>query len=149
MAGHSGGEDEFPLIRQYGVLAYDIVEGELRLLLITSRETKRWVIPRGNPIFGLLPHHSAAQEAWEEAGVVGRLGATKIGAYRYEKRRRDGSTVPANVHVFPLHVTEQRSEWPEQGQRQTRWFTRDEAVAAVAEPGLKTLIQTFAPERAA
>jgi uncharacterized protein len=134
------------MIRQYGVLAYDIgADGEPRFLLITSRTTRRWIIPRGNPIPGLSPAQSAAQEAYEEAGLTGLVSAREIGAYRYRKVRRSGGSVTTNVHVFPLRTTVQSGEWPERDQRQWRWFTREEAVEAVEEEGLKGLIRGFAP----
>ena len=134
------------MIRQYGVLAYDVVQdGEPRILLITSRDTRRWVIPRGNPIPGLSPSQSAAQEAYEEAGLTGLVSSTEIGAYRYEKQRKRGGGVAANVHVFPLRTTIQSGRWPESDERETRWFTREEAAAAVDEPGLKDLIRGFVP----
>lgn len=134
------------MITQYGVLAYDIGEGlEPRFLLITSRTTKRWVIPRGNPIPGLSPSQSAAQEAYEEAGLTGYVSPEEIGTYRYEKRRRNGSSDPAEVHVFPLRTTIQSGSWPERHQRETRWFTRSEAVDAVEEEGLRALIRGFTP----
>lgn len=133
------------MLTQYGVLPYYLThEGELRFLLITSRDTGRWVIPRGNPIRGLSPCQSAAQEAFEEAGLTGLVGQDEIGAYEYEKRRKRGS-VPARVHVFPLQVTVQSGTWPERHQRDTRWFTREEAAAAVDEPELKSLLIAFDP----
>jgi uncharacterized protein Yka (UPF0111/DUF47 family)/8-oxo-dGTP pyrophosphatase MutT (NUDIX family) len=134
------------MIRQYGVLAYDVGhDGEPRFLLITSRSTRRWIIPRGNPIPGLSPAQSAAQEAYEEAGLTGLVSSEEVGAYRYEKGRRNGSSVTANVHVFPLRTTVQSGEWPERHQREWRWFTRAEAVEAVDEAGLKELIRGFTP----
>ena len=132
------------MIRQYGVLAYDIGdEGELRFLLITSRATRRWVIPRGNPNPGLSPWQSAAHEAYEEAGLTGLVSSNEIGRYQYDKIRRDGSSEPAEVHVFPLRITIQSDRWPERHERETRWFSRDEAMAAVEESGLKDIIGAF------
>ena len=134
------------MIRQYGVLAYDAPSGtDPRFLLITSRTTGRWVIPRGNPMPGLSPSQSAAQEAFEEAGLTGLVSPEEIGVYQYRKRRRNGSEVTANVHVFPLRITIQSGNWPEHHERQTQWFTREEAAAAVDEPGLKDLILGFVP----
>jgi predicted phosphate transport protein (TIGR00153 family) len=134
------------MIRQYGVLAYDYGEGgELRFLLITSRRTRRWIIPRGNPIAGLSPAQSAAQEAYEEAGLTGFVSAQEIGSYRYDKLRKNGSVTEANVHVFPLRATIQSGRWPERHQRDWRWFSREEAAAAVAEPGLRDLLLGFTP----
>jgi uncharacterized protein Yka (UPF0111/DUF47 family)/8-oxo-dGTP pyrophosphatase MutT (NUDIX family) len=138
------------LISQFGVLAYDIgPDGEPRFLLITSRRTKRWVIPRGNPIPGLSAAQSAAQEAYEEAGLTGIVSPEEIGRYSYEKVKRSGATVPAEVTVFPLRASIQSRHWPERDQRESRWFTRMEAAAAVDEAGLKALIRGFAIPAAA
>jgi 8-oxo-dGTP pyrophosphatase MutT (NUDIX family) len=135
------------MITQYGVLAYRAGEGgEPLILLVTSRDTRRWVIPRGNPVVGLPPPLSAAEEAWEEAGVTGETGPLEIGSYRYQKRRRLGS-VPAEVFVYPLRVIEELDEWPEQAERERRWFPREEAAAAVQEADLAALISSFDPRR--
>lgn len=134
------------MITQYGVLAYDVDEhGEPRFLLITSRTTKRWVIPRGNPIAGLSPHRSAAEEAYEEAGITGLVGPEALGSYTYEKKRRRGDGIAAEVHVFPLRATVQSGRFPEQDERETRWLTREEAAEAVDEPGLRDIILAFTP----
>jgi 8-oxo-dGTP pyrophosphatase MutT (NUDIX family) len=131
------------VIEQYGVIAYRVGEdGEPRLLLITSRDTGRWVVPRGNPMPGLPPHAAAAEEAWEEAGVRGTVSDVALGHYRYAKRRRFG-TVPAAVTLFALQVEEEHEEWPERGQRERRWFAPAEAAAAVEEEELKGLILAF------
>ena len=136
------------MIEQYGVLAYDMEDGEPRFLLITSRRSRRWVIPRGNPIGGLSPALSAAQEAYEEAGITGFVSADEIGAYEYTKWRRNGSSTPARVHVFPLRATIQSVRWPERHQRETRWYGREEAAAAVDEPDLREIILSFTPPAA-
>lgn len=134
------------MLTQYGVLAYaQDAAGEPRFLLITSRETRRWIIPRGNVIPGLSPHQIAAQEAYEEAGVVGAVSGDEIGTFRYSKKRRDGSSVPAEVHVFALSALRLEPRWPEAHERQRRWFAPDEAAEAVEEPELKELIRGFSP----
>jgi predicted phosphate transport protein (TIGR00153 family) len=133
------------MIEQFGVLPYYLDrEGQLQILLITSRDTGRWVIPRGNPMPSLPPRQAAIQEAFEEAGLTGIVGAEEIGAYGYQKKRK-GAIVPARVHIFPLQVTVQSRQWPERHQRETRWFGRAEAAAAVDEPELKALILGFDP----
>lgn len=131
------------MITQYGAIAWRPAPGGAEVLLITSRETQRWVVPRGNVIHGLDPHLSAAQEAYEEAGIRGRADAEPIGRYRYEKRLRLGRSVTAEVHLFPLEVIEELDEWPERHQRQRRWFAPAEAADVVAEPELKALILAF------
>src|SRR5688572_6613863 len=141
LTGTAQPSDVARMIRQYGVLAYDFREdGSPHILLITSRETRRWVIPRGNPIAGLSPAQAAAQEAFEEAGVRGEVEDRALGSYPYDKRRADGSTVPAEVEVFALRVSEELDRWPEKNQRERRWFTPAEAAEAVEEPELKALL---------
>lgn len=134
------------MLRQYGVLPYRPAEdGGFRLLLITSRETKRWVVPRGNPMAGLDPYVSAAHEAFEEAGVTGETHTEPIGSYHYQKRRRKGALVPAEVTLFPLKVTGEATDWPERAERERRWFEPEEAARAVNEGGLQNLIRAFVP----
>ncbi len=111
--------------------------------MITSRDTGRWVIPKGNPMPGTASHQAAAREAFEEAGVRGDICPTDIGSFRYLKRRPDGD-VTASVAVYPLAVRDQAGDWPERGQRQVRWFPLPDAADAVAEGGLKTIIRNFA-----
>ena len=114
--------------------------GERMVMLITSRETGRWVIPKGWPKKGLEPHALAAREAFEEAGLRGEIGHEPIGRYDYAKRLRGGRTVPCEVEVFALSVMGQDDDWPEKGQRATRWFTPAEAATMVEESGLNALL---------
>ena len=133
-----------PPIRQIAALPYRIEDdGTVRVLLITSRETRRWVVPKGNPIRGLASHEAAAHEAFEEAGISGIACPAPLGTFDYMKRRRSGSLKHATVALFPLAVTEQAEDWPEQDERETRWFGLDEAAEAVEEPHLKRLIANF------
>ena len=115
----------------------------VRILLVTSRESGRWVIPKGNPTAGLTPHAAAALEAKEEAGVVGLVCPTALGSYRYRKKRRNGSSLMFDVSVFPLAVNTELDAWKEQGQRERRWFSLVEAADAVEEEDLRDLIRSF------
>lgn len=112
-------------------------------MLITSRETRRWVIPKGNPMAGFASHEAAAQEAYEEAGIRGIPCPTAVGDFTYDKRRRTGGIRRLTVSVYPLQFVEQVGDWPEREQRDTRWFPLDKAAAAVDEPELKALIAGF------
>lgn len=132
--------------RQYGVLPYRL-DPRLEVLLLTSRETRRWVIPKGWPMKGKKPHQSAAREALEEAGVTGKTGNKALGAYSYVKLLKNGQLAPCKVKVFPLQVRRQRETWPEQEQRDTRWFAPEEAADAVQEPELALIIRAFAAAR--
>ena len=127
-------------------MAYRMNQAEgLQILLVTSRDTGRWVSPKGNPIPHLTGAQTAAREAHEEAGAEGEIGRKPIGTYRYRKRRRILLPVNAEVRVFPLRVDTLLEEWPEMHQRRRQWFSREEAAAAVEERGLKRLIMTFEP----
>lgn len=112
-------------------------------MLVTSRGTGRWVIPKGNTPTGMLPHSAAALEAIEEAGVEGSICPTPLGSYRYRKRRSNGASLMLDVDVFPLAVTRELDHWKEQGERERRWFTLRDAAHAVDEPDLRELISSF------
>ncbi len=118
--------------------------GRLEVLLITSRETRRWVIPKGWPMKGRTPAEAAAQEALEEAGVRGEMMDASIGTYRYLKYIKTGASVLCEVEVFPLQVAGQLDTWREQDQRNQRWFAAEEAATSVDEPELGELIRAFA-----
>ncbi len=109
---------------------------ELRLLLITSRRKKHWVVPKGIIESPLSPSESAAQEAWEEAGIRGRVLASPIGEYEYAKW---GGT--CHVEVFLMEVEEELLEWPESFFRERRWAEVEEAAALVDQEGLRRLIR--------
>ncbi len=129
---------------QYAALPYRHA-GELQVLLVTSRETGRWVLPKGWPMIGKTPHGTARREARAEAGIVGRVERSPIGSFHYEKRLADGERLTCEVHVFPLAVERQRKRWPEQSQRTLAWVTPEDAARMVNEPGLAALLATFAP----
>jgi len=130
---------------QYGALPYCLDDdASVKVLLVTSRETKRWIIPKGWPIKGLKPSKAAAREAYEEAGVRGRIAGRAFGHYVYKKWLEDRvTTVPCQVEVFPLLVKRQSKDWPESKQRTARWFSAAEAAALVDNDQLHNLIQEF------
>ena len=134
-------------IRQIAAFPYrtagGAIDAAVSVLLVTSRESRRWVIPKGNATPGLAPHVAAAVEAEEEAGVRGVVCPTPLGSYRYRKRKGSGASLMLDVDVFPLAVSQELSEWKEQGQRERRWFNLAEAASVVEEPDLADLIRTF------
>lgn len=115
-------------------------DGTLLVLLVTTLQTQRWVIPKGWPWPGEQDYMAAAEEAREEAGVLGEPNAISFGTYTYEKRRSSG-LVPVRVTVYLLEVREVLETWPECERRQRAWFTPSEAAAAVQEPELRVLLQ--------
>ncbi len=132
---------------QYAALPYRLEGRRLRILLITSRGSRRWVIPKGWPIGGLTPQEAAATEAAEEAGLVGRVESEPLGSYSYLKHGKGEQSRAVQVIVFPFLVEGRGESWKEQGQRQARWFGARDAASAVAEVSLKRLIRNFAEAR--
>src|SRR5512133_3085754 len=131
---------------QYGALPYRLRTGSRRpqFMLITSRESRRWVIPKGWPKKGKSPQHSAAREAFEEAGVVGAVDKRSVGSFSYEKRLKSGAVVVCDVRVFPLEVRHQSKGWPEKQERVIRWLSASQAAEKVEEPMLRRIIGRLA-----
>jgi 8-oxo-dGTP pyrophosphatase MutT (NUDIX family) len=132
---------------QYGALPYREIKSVMEVLLVTSRETRRWIIPKGWPQSGVPPHRAAAKEAFEEAGVVGKVSKKTIGAYWYDKITESGATMRCKVRVFPLRVTRQLRKWPEKRQRRTQWHSPAQASRRVGETYLRQIIRSFAKQR--
>jgi 8-oxo-dGTP pyrophosphatase MutT (NUDIX family) len=128
---------------QYAALPYRVSGSALEVLLITSRRTRRWIVPKGWPVDGLQPPQCAAMEALEEAGVIGDIDRTPVGHYRYLKHHKSRPSEPCKVEVYALKVRQQRKSWSEGDERERRWCTPAEAAAAVAEPLLRLLILEF------
>jgi len=129
---------------QYGALPYRLGDRRPEFLLVTTRESGRWIIPKGSPIKGLKPSKSAAQEAFEEAGIRGATGTKSLGAFTFDKNMREtGLTVPCEVRVYPLLVKRQYKIYPEVSERAARWFTAEDALAVLKDAGLRDLIALF------
>ncbi len=164
MAASAGRESQYPeakdianvstggkraIRQQYAALPLTVSEdGERRVLLITSRETGRWIIPKGWAEKGVEPHVLAAREAYEEAGLEGQIGSEPIGRYRYMKwlrRKKRPKWVWCDVAVFVLLVQRQLADWPEKGQRERRSFGMAEAARVADDGGLALLLSELEP----
>ena len=132
------------VFHQIGALCFMKLDGKPLILLITSRRSKRWIIPKGWKLDKLSNRKSAALEAWEEAGVQGRVFSRAIGSYYYRKRGFDDEFYTCSVSVFPIKVAKMKKNFPEKGERKYKWVSPPKAVAMVTEPELKTLIKKWA-----
>ena len=128
---------------QVAALPWRMNEGNVEILLITSRDTGRWVIPKGWPMQGRRSHAVAEREAFEEAGVKGKVQKDPIGHYLYQKGMAEGLKVPCKVQVYALEVDDLCKNFPEKGERNLEWVSCQEAAARVQEPGLKELFLEF------
>jgi 8-oxo-dGTP pyrophosphatase MutT (NUDIX family) len=136
---------------QYGALPYRFSQdAALEILLVTTRGTRRWIVPKGWPIKGLRPAESAAREAFEEAGVMRRIGPKPIGVFACDKLLDEaGGTTMCEVKVYPLLVKRQSHVWPESHQRTTHWVGPSRAIAMIKEADLKKIVAAFAKRAAA
>ena len=126
------------MFEQSGVIPYRFEDGQLEIMLITSQRRKRWIIPKGIVEADMTPQESALTEAWEEAGITGRVFDEKIGCYEYDKW---GGT--CHVKVFLFEVKSVFSTWPEDITRDRAWLNVDEASERVDEADLKVLIKSM------
>lgn len=130
---------------QFAALPYRIVQDKVQVLLITSRNTKRWIIPKGWPMDGLTPAQSAAEEAYEEAGVRGKCINICIGVYSYNKDMGSGPDLPCLAMVFPLKVKQVLSNYPEKSERRRKWLPLKRAAEKIGEPELRAIVKGFDP----
>ncbi|WP_200844195.1 NUDIX hydrolase [Rhizobium sp. 18065] len=134
-----------PLRQQFAAICYRLRKknGDLEVLLMTSRDTGRWVIPKGWPMEGKKAHAVAEREAYEEAGVKGKACKEPIGFYTYHKRMDGGLKILCRVQVHALQVKDMLEDFPEKGMRRMEWVNCQEASSRVQEPELKILLHTF------
>lgn len=129
---------------QIAALCYRMVNDGPEVLLITSRTTRRWIIPKGWPMRGTDGAGTALEEAWEEAGVKHPgTPARRIGRYRYKKIVDGGLPVPTDVHVYAIEVSELADSFPEMAERERKWMDHNEAAQFVQEPQLKAILSNL------
>jgi len=130
---------------QFAALPFRIVHDKVQVLLITSRGTKRWILPKGWPIDGMTPAQSAAEEAFEEAGVRGKVFDVCVGVYSYNKFVDGRPDLPCLAMVFPLKVKRVLNDYPERHQRQRKWLPLKRAAEKISDPELRAVLKGFDP----
>jgi 8-oxo-dGTP pyrophosphatase MutT (NUDIX family) len=126
------------VIEQSGVIPYRIRRGRVEIALVTASSGPHWTIPKGHVEPELTPEESAAKEAFEESGLIGRVSSRAVGSYTYEKRG-----VMRQVVLFPLAVDKELKRWPEMNERTRRWMSADQAASLVRSAELGCCIQRF------
>lgn len=130
---------------QVAALPWRLTEKGVEVMLVTSRDTGRWVLPKGWPEAGEMRWQAALREAGEEAGLEGTMSEKEIGRYFYGKNLKSGLEQRCEVHVFPLKVEKVCSKWPEKGQRVRKWFAPQIGASRVREPELAEILSEFNP----
>jgi 8-oxo-dGTP pyrophosphatase MutT (NUDIX family) len=136
-----------PLRLQVAALPWREQDGNVEIMLITSRDTGRWVLPKGWPEAREPLCNAAAREAGEEAGLSGTISPFEAGRYFYAKALPGGEEVPCEVLVFPLQVADVAERWKEKHARKRRWVACAEAERMVAERDLAQIIAHFCANR--
>ncbi|MGM4915491.1 MULTISPECIES: NUDIX hydrolase [Rhizobium] len=136
-------------LQQYGAVCFRYLgdEDKVEILLVTSRQSRRWVIPKGWPMRRKKPFETAATEAWEEAGVQGSVRKKPIGRYTYLKELGPDVVSPCMVDLFQIEVERLTDDFKERGERVLVWVSPDEAARRVRELELKSLLVSFRPHR--
>lgn len=136
---------------QFAALCFKLCkkDKEPQILLVSSRRTGRWVIPKGWPINGKTPGQSALREAYEEAGVKGISFEQCIGHFSYQKRIQSKDKVPCIVAVYPVKVNSLKKKFPELGERKLAWLSPSKAAKKVSDPALKPILRNFNPNKLA
>jgi len=132
---------------QFAALPFRRKKSGIEVLLVSSLDTGRWIIPKGWPMDGMTPWEAAAQEAWEEAGARGRVYSDVLGLYSYSKWLDEELSLPVMVAVFGLEVSRFDTAFPEAGRRKRKWLSPKKAAARVDEPELKQIIRNFDTSR--
>ncbi|MGH1356427.1 MAG: NUDIX hydrolase [Thalassovita sp.] len=132
---------------QFAALCFRNCNKKTEVLLITSRKSGKWILPKGWPMKGRLPTQVAAQEAWEEAGVRGTPIDQCLGLYSYTKNTAYGVTLPCIALIYPVQVDCVKKRWPEVGQRRRKWFSTKKAARKVHSPELARALRDFDPAR--
>jgi len=129
---------------QLAVIPFVMHQGHPMILMVTSRETRRWIVPKGWQEKKVTDRDQAGREAFEEAGAIGVISDQPIGSYRYDKRLKDGRVKTIDVAVYSLQVSELLDSWPEMDERERRWMTPTQAAMAVQEGALAALLLSMA-----
>ena len=131
---------------QFAALCYRLVHDKIEVLVITSRRSQNWILPKGWPMDGKTPAECAMQEAWEEAGVIGRVNTKCLGLYSYNKDLGpEQGSVPCVAMVYGVRVKSLANKFPEAGQRKRKWLRPQRAADRVSEPELAQLLRNFDP----
>jgi 8-oxo-dGTP pyrophosphatase MutT (NUDIX family) len=107
-----------------------------RVCLITSSSGRRWLLPKGKRQAGCDLRETARREAWEEAGLVGRVAGTPLGSYQFTKYGCRHTVV-----VFRMRVTAAKNDWPERRKRLRQWVRPGAALDRLHHPDLCTLLR--------
>lgn len=131
-----------PAKKQIGALCYRMAKGKVEILLVTTRRTRRWIIPKGWPMKGRSDAKAAQIEAFEEAGIIGKGSGKELGTFASLKRIDAQTLIPVEISVFPIMARAQKSNFPEKDQRAFKWLPLKKAAEKCEDPGLERFLRS-------
>lgn len=134
-----------PDMLQVAALCYRMTDDGHEILLITSRGRGNWILPKGWPKKKISSAQTALEEAFEEAGIRGKVSEEAIGAYHYTKSSSKGAMLNCVATVYEVAFTKMAKNFPEKGDRKVRWFSPEAAAEAVPYPELAEILRAFTP----
>ena len=120
---------------QSGIITFCRKDDHIEILLITNKKKDKWGIPKGLVEERLSASESAQKEAFEEAGIYGKIYKPSLGKYSIKKW--DGK---CRIKVFAMEVTQILDKWPEDILRRREWNTIEEAAGKVKNKKLQGMI---------
>lgn len=132
---------------QFGAICYRMINDHPQILLVTTRRSGRWIVPKGWPMDGHTAGEAAAVEAWEEGGVLGKVKDTCVGIYTYTKDPETQASLPCVVALYPLKVKKLSKDYPERKARKRKWVSTRKAASMVREPELAAILKRFNPKK--
>ncbi len=118
---------------ELGALAFSRKGKRLRLILVTTKKTQRWICPKGQPEKGVDDHDVAVMEAFEEAGVTGEVMPEISREYVSHSGKR--------IRLFPLLVEKIHKQWPEKRQRRRCVCSLRQALGLISDEGLRQCVE--------
>ena len=128
---------------RYAALPFRRSRGRWEVLLVTTRRSGRWIVPKGRPIKGCTPARTAKIEALEEAGVSGAISRKSIGSFEWKSRFAKRNVRPSRIEVYPLAVRKEHDSWKDKAHRSRRWLSIAEAARTVHPEEFGDLLQAF------
>jgi 8-oxo-dGTP pyrophosphatase MutT (NUDIX family) len=131
MASRSLVRSALPL--QVGAVCYRWRGASIEFLLVNTNGGGKWTFPKGDPEPSLSHSQAAEREAWEEAGVQGRIEPRHFHLYLHSKGVfwKPPGVREYVIKAFLLEV--EQAVKPPEPQRNPTWFAPEEAKKTLAK----------------
>ena len=133
MERNMGTTDTEEYKKQAGCVPVRGGKGDLKVLLVTNKSGKHWVLPKGTVKKSEQDHEAAVRETEEEAGISGDV-VGPLGLYFDHKKGYA-------IQFFTLQVTKEEQSWSEDSRRERKWCSIDKAISTVKKKYIKEVLE--------